>query len=89
MELSTKLASLRATGVLTADDGKVMISNFDLTAPGFMNPLTIVSAPTHLTIYDAPDGTLRIQTDRRLTIRAPLEGNVVDDPAAQYIVPDR
>ena len=46
--------------------------------------------PDQISIFDAPDGSLRARVDKQLTIRAPLVGNLVDlSPDQIIIVPDR
>ena len=85
--VSTSVASLRGTGTLSSLAGQVTVSNFTLAAPGLLNPLSIVSAPRQIAILDAPDGTLRIQIDRPLIVRAPILGrNLVDYPAGSYVM---
>ena len=88
VDLSTKLTSFRATGTLSSEPGKTTITNFNLAAPGILNPARVVSAPSQVTIFDASDGSLRIQIDKPLTIKDIFGRTVVDRAPGAYIIPD-
>ena len=89
VDISTLAGSVRTTGMASSAPGKVTISDLNLTTPGMLNPLHIVSAPTEVTVLDLPDGRLALQVNRRLNISV-LGRTVVDLPPEQtMIVPDR
>ncbi len=88
IDISRSVGRLEATGTMSSEPGKVTISNFKLTLPGMFNPLSIISAPTEVTLFDSPGGDLVYEIDKPLTIRAPLVGTIVDVPPGRYIMPD-
>jgi hypothetical protein len=88
IDISPRVGRLQATGTLSSEPGKVTISDLNLTAPGLFNPLRVDSVPKRVSISDAPDGTLRIQADGRLTVSAPLVGNFDLLPGKVLVITD-
>ena len=60
----TVAGTVRATGTMQSEPGKITISNFVMATPGLLNPPNIVSAPSRVTRFDTQDGRLGIQIDK-------------------------